>query len=212
MITDDDLPPEDPAAALRLIDEQRATAARQFEPDPRAYYWPWGLAWLIGFGLHFLYYSPGDAPLVEMPSWLPLTTLFVLLAAAGAVTAMAGARAYGQVTGDSARRGAWYGWSWGLGFLSLFVLAGRLSDSLPPDLVGLLWSAFAVGLTGILHMAGGAIWLDRPLFLLGVGITVVNLLGTVAGPGWHALVVSVAGGGGMLLAGMLGWLRRRGRQ
>jgi hypothetical protein len=29
--------------------------------------------------------------------------------------------------------------------------------------------------------------------------------------GWHALVVSLAGGGGMLLAGTLAWLRQRGR-
>ncbi|MFY1705482.1 transporter [Micromonospora sp. WMMA1923] len=212
MNVEDELPPADPAAALRLIREQQATAARRLEPDPRAYYWPWGLAWLIGFGLFFLRFSPNGRVLVDLPAWLPLTVLFVLLGAAGIVSGVASARAYGDVTGDSARRGAWYGWSWFLGFLTVFAVAGRVSDSLPPELTGLLWSALSVGLTGVLHMAGGAVWLDRRLFLLGVWITVLNVLGSVAGPGWHALVVAVAGGGGMILAGLLGWLRQRDRR
>jgi hypothetical protein len=147
-----------------------------------------------------------------MPAWLPLTLLFALLGAAALITAVAGARAYGQITGDSARRGAWYGWSWSLAFLTLFVLANKLTPALPPELIGLLWSALSVGLTGILLMTGGAVWLDRRLFLLGIWITVTNLFGVLAGPGWHALVVAVAGGGGMLLAGLLGWLRWRERR
>ena len=60
-------------------------------------------------------------------------------------------------------------------------------------------------------MAGGAIWLDRDLFRLGVWISVINLAGVLAGPGWHALVVSVAGGGGILVAGALARLRQRHR-
>jgi hypothetical protein len=207
----DDQPPTDAATALRMIHEQRAATVRQLEPDPRLYYWPWGVAWLVGFGLLFLRFSPGGRVLVDLPDWLPLTALFVLLGAASVVFAVAGTRAYRQVAGDSARRGAWYGWAWFLGFLTLFVVDGRVSDRLPHDLAGLLWSAGAVGLTGALHMAGGAIWLDRNLFALGVWLTTINILGVIAGPGWHALVVSLAGGGGMLLAGTLAWLRQRGR-
>ncbi|MET7708809.1 transporter [Micromonospora sp. NPDC005413] len=212
MDSNDDLPPADAAVALRLIRDQQADTALRLEPDARLVYWPWGVAWLVGFGLLFLRFSPDDRVLIRLPDWLPLTTLFVLLVAAAAVQAVAGARAYGQVTGDSARRGLWYACAWALGSASVYTALGRVSDHLPHDLAGLLWSATAVGLTGALHMAGGAIWLDRDLFRLGVWISLINLAGVFAGPGWHALVVAVAGGGGILVAGTVARLRQRHRR
>ncbi|MGV9210759.1 transporter [Micromonospora sp. RB23] len=208
---DDDLPPSDAATALRLIDDQRAATVRRLQPDARLVYWPWGVAWLIGFGLFFLRFPPGGRVLVALPDWLPLAVLFALLITAGAIQAVASARAYGQVTGVSAVRGRWYGCAWALGQVSVYAAVGRVSGHLPDDLAGLLWAASAVGLTGALHMAGGAVWLDRDLFRLGVWISVINVIGAIAGPGWHALVVSVAGGGGMLVAGTIARLRQRGR-
>lgn len=207
---DDDSPPTDAAAALRLIQDQRSATARRLDPDARLLYWPWGVAWLIGFGLFFLRFTPGDRALVALPSWLPLTVLFVLLLAAAAVQATARERAYDQVSGDSAQRGRWYGYAWGLGSLGVYAGLGRISGHLPHDLAALLWSTTSVGLIGALQMAGGAIWLDRDLFRLGVWISVINLLGAFAGPGWHALVMAVAGSGGILVAGALA--RRRQRQ
>ena len=116
---------------------------------------------------------------------------------------VAGARAYGQVTGDSARRGQWYGIAWLLGYVSYGVILGRVTDYLPEDQAGLLWAAGSVGLTGVLHLAGGAIWLDRNLFRLGVWLSVINIVGVFAGPGWHSLIVAVAGGGGLLVGGAI---------
>ena len=52
--TDDDLPPADAAESLRLIEQERARAERNLTPDPRIFLWPWGLAWLIGFGVYQL--------------------------------------------------------------------------------------------------------------------------------------------------------------
>ncbi|MBE1485687.1 transporter [Plantactinospora soyae] len=205
----DELPPADPAAALRLIAEQQAEAARKLSPNLLWYYWPWGLAWLIGFGLLFLRFGPDGRVFVELPLWLPLATLFTLLISAGIISGITGARTYGQVTGDSNRRGLWYGLAWGLGFSGVMVVLGQVSDYLPEDIAGLLWSGVPVGLTGALHMAGGAIWLDRNLFRLGAWISVINIVGVIAGPGWHALVVSIAGGGGMLVAGVVFLLRDR---
>ncbi|WP_410810330.1 transporter [Micromonospora sp. 067-2] len=211
MNPDDDLPPPDAAAALDLIREQQVATARRLQPDARLLYWPWGVAWLVGFGLFFLRFSPDGRVLLRLPDWLPLTVLFVLLGVAAVIQAVAGARAYGQVTGDSARRGRWYGCAWALGPVSVYAGLARVSDHLPHDQAALLWSATAVGLTAALHMAGGAIWLDRDLFRLGVWISVINLAGTFAGPGWHALVVAVAGGGGILVAGAMARLRQRHR-
>ncbi|MEU8424071.1 transporter [Micromonospora sp. NPDC048835] len=210
MDPDDDPPPTDAAAALQLIQDQRSATARRLDPDARLLYWPWGVAWLVGFGLFFLRFTPGDRALVDLPSWLPLTVLFVLLVAAAVVQATARERAYDQVTGDSAKRGRWYGYAWGLGSLSVYAGLGRISGHLPDDLESLLWSTTSVGLIGALQMAGGAIWLNRDLFRLGVWISVINVVGAIAGPGWHALVMAVAGSGGILVAGALA--RRRQRQ
>ena len=45
------------------------------------------------------------------------------------------------------------------------------------------------------------------MFRLGLWITLVNIAGVFAGIGWHALIVSVAGGGGLLTVGLLAHLR-----
>ena len=89
----------------------------------------------------------------------------------------------------------------------------RVSDRLPEDLQTLVWSATMVGLTGALHLAGGAIWLNRQLFLLGAWISVVNVAGVLAGPGWQSLIMCVAAGGGMIVFGFAAsrW-HRRGRR
>ncbi|GAB3818295.1 transporter [Micromonospora zhanjiangensis] len=208
-LDDDELPPTDPAETLRLIREQQAEAARRLTPDQRLYYWPWGIAWLIGFGLFFLRYGPDGRVFVDLPDWLPLAVLFALLIAAGIFSGVAGGKASGQVVGDSNRRGAWYGFAWFLGYTAVIAVNVRVSGHLTTDLAGLLWAASSVGLAGALQMAGGAIWLDRDLFVVGAWVTVLNIVGVVVGPGWHSLIVSVAGGGGMLLAGALTQVRRR---
>ncbi|HEV7708277.1 MAG TPA: transporter, partial [Asanoa sp.] len=159
---DNDQPPGDPAEALKLIEEQRAAVLRRIYVDDRWWYWPWGFAWLIGFGLLFLRFGPDDRVFVPMPEWLPVAVLVALLAVASVISAMTGTRASGQVAGESSRRGAYYGWSWFIAFTAVTVILVRISDALPDDLVTLVWAATTVGLTGALHMAGGAIWLSRP--------------------------------------------------
>jgi hypothetical protein len=209
---DNDQPPGDPAEALKLIEEQRAAVLRRIYVDDRWWYWPWGFAWLIGFGLLFLRFGPDDRVFVPMPEWLPVAVLVALLAVASVISAMTGTRASGQVAGESSRRGAYYGWSWFIAFAAVTVILVRISDALPDDLVTLVWAATTVGLTGALHMAGGAIWLSRPLFILGVWISVVNVAGVLAGPGWQSLIMCVAAGGGMILFGAFASRWKRGRR
>jgi hypothetical protein len=203
---DDDLPME-PAESLRLIERERAEAERNLTPDQRLFLWPWGLAWLIGFTVYFLRYGPDGRVLVDLPSWLPLVTLLGLMMAAGIVTGVAGTRAGRWVSGPSSRQGVLYGITWSLAFSGLATVLSRVSGSLPdPDLT-LLWAGAMVALVGALHMAGGAMYEDRNLFALGAFISVVNVVGVVIGPGWHSLMLAVAGGGGMLVAGALAQAR-----
>lgn len=207
--TDDESTLDDPGEALRLIAHERGNVIRHVTPDPRLMYWPWGLTWLISFGLSFLRYGPDGRTLVAFPEWVPLTALTGLMIAAGIFTGVVGARSGRQISGPSNRQGAMYGISWSAGFAGLAIVFGQVSDSLPDPLLGLLWGGGMVALVGALYMAGAAIWNVWDMFVLGAWISIVNAAGVLWGPGWHALVVAVAGGGGLLTAGLIGWMRRR---
>jgi hypothetical protein len=157
----------------------------------------------------FLRFGPDGRVFVPMPQWLPMIVLFVLLFAALAVSTYFSGRTFRHVHGRSSVKGAMYGFSWFFAFLGMGVTISRFNDLLPDLDQGLLWATLSVGITGTLHMAGGAVFEDRILFAVGVWILVVNMVGTVLGVGWHSLIISLAGGGGMLLAGSLQGLRVR---
>jgi hypothetical protein len=208
----DDDGPLDPAESLRLIERQRAEAERNLTPDPRIFLWPWAFAWLIGFTVFFLRFGPGGRVFVDLPEWLPLTVLAASITAAGAFTGVLGTRSSRQISGPSSRQGAQYGITWSIAFLSLSVVLSRISSLvvMPQPEVTLLWAGAMVALTGVLHMAGGVIYRDGYFFYLGIFISVVNVAGVIAGPGWHSLIVAVLGGGGMLVAGAVArkrWLK-----
>ena len=206
----DDDPPMDPAESLRLIAHERARAERVLAPDQRLFLWPWGFAWLIGFTVYFLRFGPGGRVFVDLPEWLPLVVLIGLLMAAGIVTGVAGARAGRWVSGASSRQGILYGVTWSVAFFCLSVVLSRVSGFVPSPELALLWAGAMVGLTGALHMAGGAMYDDRRLFALGAFVSVINVVGVIIGPGWHSLILAVAGGGGMLVAGAVAQARVAG--
>jgi hypothetical protein len=207
MASNDDEQPMDPAESLRLIERERAAAERNLTPDPRLFLWPWGFAWLIGFTVYFLRYGPDGRVFVDLPDWLPLTALIGLMIAAGAVTAITGARAGRWISGPSSAQGAIYGISWSIAFAGMSVVLSRVSAYLPGAQQNLLWAGAMVGLAATLHMAGGAIYRDRTLFGLGAYVSVINVVGVLIGPGWHSLILAVAGGAGMVVAGFLSWTR-----
>jgi hypothetical protein len=206
---DDESTFDDPAEALRLIDRERTNLERALTPDPRWMFWPWGITWLIGFGLFFLRWGPDGRVFVALPDWLPMLALALLLMTAGAITGVQGARSGRQISGPSQRQGRMFGFSWSAGFAGLALVFSQVSDIVPPERQGILWGGGLVALIGALYMAGAALWDDRITFILGAWISVVNIVGVLTGPGWHALIVALAGGGGLLLAGLIGWLRRR---
>jgi hypothetical protein len=207
----DEAAPVSAAESLRLIEAQRDAAVRSLIPDPRLVYWPWGLAWLIGFGLLFLRHGPHEQVRVNMPDALPLATLLTLMVIALLVSSVAGARANRQISGDSSVRGLRYGLSWLAGFSGNAVVCVHFGKFLPSPQADLLWAATSVGLVGVLYLAGSAIWQSRDLFVLGIWLTISNIVGVLAGPGWHSLAISVAGGGGLLVAGFVAWLHWRHR-
>lgn len=208
-LTDDERPPADPAESLRLIERERAETELSITPDPRAFTWPWGFAWIVGFGVFFLRFGPGDRVIVDLPGWLPLALLLTLFIAAGAFTGWYGSRLSRTISGPSNRQGAMYGITWSVAFAAMSVVLSTTNGLLTDSKSAILWAGAMVALTGVMHMAGGAVWNDRSLFALGLWISVVNVAGIFAGPGWHALILAVLGGGGLLVAGTLQWLTLR---
>jgi hypothetical protein len=118
---------------------------------------------------------------------------------------------HGATDPTSVRQVKWYGMAWLLGFVGLLVTVGKVTHGLSNDEQGLIWVVTTTGLASALHLTGSAIWLDRAQFRLGIWLTMINVIGALAGQGWQALIVSVAGGGVMLYLGCTGILASRQR-
>lgn len=199
-----------PAARLALIAEQRRRAGSQLGPDLALIYAVWGVALLIGEGSFFL--SVWDGP-VRLPLWLAGVLLALLLTGAGVSMGLHVATRVLGVRGSSARQGRYYGWCWTIGFVALsLVINGVARGGAPTATVGALWASGSALVIGLLYMAGGALWQDRGQFWLGVWFAVIAGTAGLLGSPWAFLVLSVAGGGGLLLAsGVALALRHRRR-
>ena len=135
--------------------------------NPALFFWPWGVAYLLGFGSIFLTY--GTYPLLPVANWVAAVITAVFFAAAMVVSVVCGARSGRGIHGPSRMVGAMYGWSWTLGFLGLLgVNIGLTRLGLSEDAVSLLWSGSS---------------------LTGAGSVFAGVPGNFA-------VLSVAGGGG----------------
>ncbi|MDH2429582.1 hypothetical protein [Sphaerisporangium sp. TRM90804] len=204
---DDDervLSPED---SLRLINDQRAEMNRRLGLNPLLFYVPWGVAWFVGFGAFFLRHGLSGEPYVDLSRGASLTVLLVSIGVALAFTGYAGWRQGHHVRGESQDRGAMYGLTWSAAYITMSFVASRFVRHLPPDEADLLWASLSIWVVSIMLMAGGAVWRLRAMFAGGAAIAVVNAAGVAAGPGWHALLMSVVVGGGYIVAALV--LRRR---
>jgi len=74
----------------------------------------------------------------------------------------------------------------------------------------LLWSGSALLVVGLLYLAAGIIWTDGVQYGLGVWILLTGAASVSAGVPGNFAVVSLAGGGGLVLAAALHHARFRG--
>lgn len=184
-----------PAELLELLERERARAGAAIGPDPRLVYGVWGLAWLLGFGAQYAGLTGDLAPAVAGVAFL------LLLVAAAVVTAVHMARRFAGVRGVSTRVGAMYGWTWTLGFVAYgAIMSSAARAGVAETVMGLLWSAGSGLVAGLLYMTSGALWQDRVQYGLGAWILLTSAAGALAGAPVIYLVMSLAGGGGFLLA------------
>ena len=195
-----------PDETLALIEAQRGRAARSLYVDPALILGAWGVAWLIGFGAIYLA-ATGRLGTV-MPTWLAGVIAGVLFAAATLVSLGEQVRRGRGVQGPSRRIAAMYGWSWLLAFVGLFALDLALgSQGLPSHLAPLLWTGSSLLAVGLLYLAGGMLWDDRLQYGLGVWVLITGAASVTAGVYGNFLVLSLAGGGGFLIAAVVTRIR-----
>jgi hypothetical protein len=184
--------------SLALIEREEREIRRRLRVNVAMFYWPWGAAYLLGFGSVFLTY-PSAVPL-RLSGVAAATITGVLFAAAILVSVVSGTRAGRGVRGPSRMVGVMYGWSWALGFCTLAAVnIGVTRLGVPADAATLLWSGSSLLLVGVLYLAGGALWQDRFQYGLGVWMLVTGAGSVLAGVPGNFAVLSLAGGGGLLL-------------
>lgn len=203
--TDRDLSPAD---SLALIDTQHDETLRRLRVDPVPIVGAWGLAWLAGFGAVYLASSDGPGP--YLPAWAASVLLVVLFSGAIVLSVGEGVRGGRGVEGPSRRVGAMYGWSWALALAGLFAVnRGLAHQGLPADLRPLVWSGTSLLVVGLLYLATGIVWRDPVQYGLGAWTLLVGAGSVSAGVPANFAVLSLAGGGGFLVAAVLLHARRR---
>ncbi|RCW39924.1 hypothetical protein DFQ14_1135 [Halopolyspora algeriensis] len=195
-----------PAEMLAITEQQQRHTERELDANPGLLFGAWGLAWLLGFGELFL--TIGRDPIVTLPLWAALTIFFGCLGTAGTITAWHLTRAMRGVRGPSQTAGAMYGWSWTLGFIALGAMIGATAQlGISYEVHALLWTAGSGLLVGVLFLSGGAMTGDWWQYGIGLWTLLINAVGAFAGIPGHYLVMSLAGGGGFLVAGIILSLR-----
>ncbi len=196
----------DAAATLALIHAQQQHVRDRGEPDARLLFAMWGLAWVGGYLA--LYLTARTSPTLE-PAPLAFAIFGAALVAAAVGTVVHVLRRSAGVRGPSATSGAMFGWSWFLGFVAVYLVnTGIVNAGASPEVIAIAWNSTSCLLVGVLYMAGGALWQEKPMFALGVWIVVVTGAAAVVGMPWTYLVMAVAGGGGMLVLALGDHVRR----
>ncbi|SDP16467.1 hypothetical protein SAMN04487905_102228 [Actinopolyspora xinjiangensis] len=197
-----------PAEMLAITEQQQQRAERALDVSPGLLFGVWGAAWCLGFGE--LYLTIGDDPVLAVSLWYALGIFFGCLGVAGVITVWHLASSLRGLRGPSQKSGAMHGWSWMLGFVALGAMIAATSRlGIPEDVYAMLWTSGSGLLVGVLYLSGGALTGSWTQYGVGLWILAINAAGAFTGIPNHYLVMSLAGGGGFLVAGTVLTLRDR---
>ena len=205
---DDDLDdaPLDPRDGLAIVAAQRRRV-RDADVDDRLLFGVWGSAWVVGYALQWWSATSSGS---STATGLGGLAFAVVSAVALVVTLVHTARATRGVAGTSREVGQMYGIAWGVGFAGQGLLVmGVARAGSTPEVIAIVANGAACLVVGLLYMAGGALWRQRALYLIGAWmIATAAAASLVAMPAGY-LVMAVAGGGGLLAGAVVTSLYRR---
>ncbi|MCC2333713.1 hypothetical protein [Cellulomonas wangsupingiae] len=201
----DDAPP-DPREGLAIVAAQRRRV-RDTDVDNRLMFGVWGVAWLVGYAAQWwtattspTHTSTGRGGLV----------FAAVAAVAMVITIVHVARATHGIAGTSQQVGIMYGWAWAIGFTGQgLIVAGVVGAGANPVVIAVVANGIACVVVGLLYMAGGALWREVSMYLIGAWMIVTAGAASLVPMPDGYLVMAFAGGGGMLVAAVLAALRRR---
>jgi hypothetical protein len=203
----DDATPMAAAEAALIMREADHRARRQLRVGHRVTFSIWGLGLLIGYGAMWLAVR-GQRPFHGPP---PAAFAVVALLGAGSVIAgLAEARADSGVGGLSVMRRRIHFLAVLAGLAAMFALEGALVHAgATRPVIGVFEASAPVLVAGLFYFTTSAVWLDWPVFGLGVWLVVVAAAGSFAGPaGVWAVDALAAGLAYLVMAAIEPWLRR----
>ncbi|UZN03179.1 hypothetical protein [Cellulomonas sp. S1-8] len=202
----DDDAPLDPRAGLAIVAAQQRRV-RESSVDDRILFGVWGLAWLVGYGVQWWTATTSPTRTATGRGGLVFAAVAV---AALVVTLLHVARATHGVAGTSRQVGMMYGWAWSVGFVGQgLIVAGVVRAGADAVVIAIVANGVACLVVGLLYMAGGALWQELSMYLIGAWMIVTAAAASLVDMPGGYLVMSLAGGGGMLVAAGLAALRRR---
>lgn len=181
-------PPPDAAAALAIIERERARTGSALAPNLALMHGVWGLAYLVAGVVYYLY-------LVGVLGG-PATVVVAVVIGAAAITTstLAAVRGARGVRTASDTSGALYGFSWLIALGLTAVLAiGAGGSVLTPVLF--------VFVVGLLTLSSGVVWPNAPQYTGGAVIMAVAAAAIFVPAPAHILVLAIGGGGTFAVLG-----------
>ena len=205
--------PAGPEEALAVVDAQRESYLKRHEVKPAPLLVAWGLAWLVGYAALALYreadYSLPTAPYLFFCGCLAAALLFTF---AYIIPKARGVRC------RSSREGTYCGLAWTLGMSLGAVILSRLNVLLAAvntgqanEVASVVSNAVPCLVVGVIFLMSAALWNEAVMGVLGGWILLVTLVVTIVGMPWAWWIMSVAGGGGMLVAAIISAVTRMKR-
>ncbi|HEX4247257.1 MAG TPA: ABC transporter permease [Pseudonocardia sp.] len=175
---------------------------RPREVDNHATYVSFGLAYVLGHGASAI--AQGTDPLVELPSWLPMTILGTGLAVGSVCSTVAAIRAQRGASRSDIFSGKLLGLSWAGAFIALFLAITGLSRALNlPELPTMLWPTGSGFVVGLLYLGEGAVRRNVLHYCLGMWLALISTAALFLGTAGLFWVLALAGGGGYAAATLL---------
>ena len=202
----DDGAPMGAAQAAVIMQEAGQRARRQLRVSHRATFTIWGLGLLLGYGSMWLTVRG------QHPFHGPEPAAFAAVALIGTASVMAGvaeARADSGVGGLSAVRRRVHFLAVLAGLAAMFALEGALAHAgADRAVIGVFEASAPILVAGLFYLTTSTVWLDWPVFGLGIWLVVVAAAGGFAGPaGVWGVDALAAGLAYLLMAAIEPWLR-----